>query len=157
VKFIFIAASFRALGQSIHACSQFDYNRDIKKSYSTLNNHRRLDLNTLEIARNIVSLLEEKKGEDIVLLDLRDLSDFADYFVICTGTSDRMLAALADQTIDHMRSNHQVRGRKEGESREGWILVDYGDVILHLFSPDRRDYYRLEDLWGEAKVLLRLQ
>lgn len=77
--------------------------------------------------------------------------------MICTGTSDRMLAALADQVIDHMRSGFRVRGRKEGESREGWILVDYGDVILHLFSPDRRDYYRLEDLWGDGKVILRLQ
>ncbi len=77
--------------------------------------------------------------------------------MICTGTSDRMLAALADQVIDHMRSGFRIRGRKEGESREGWILVDYGDVILHLFSPDRRDYYRLEDLWGDGKVILRLQ
>ena len=101
--------------------------------------------------------MEEKKGEDIVLMDIGEISDFADYFVICTGTSDRMLAALADQVIDHLRSTHHVRGRKEGESREGWILVDYGDVILHLFSPDRRDYYRLEELWVEGKVLLRLQ
>jgi ribosome-associated protein len=102
-------------------------------------------------------VLEEKKGEDIILLDIRELSDFADYFVICSGTSDRMLAALADQVLDHMRSNHHVRGRKEGEAQEGWILVDYGDVILHLFSPDRRDYYRLEELWSDGKVLLRLQ
>lgn len=90
-------------------------------------------------------------------MDISEISDFADYFVVCTGTSDRMLAALADQVIDHMRNTHHVRGRKEGESQEGWILVDYGDVILHLFSPDRRDYYRLEELWGEGKVLVRLQ
>lgn len=111
----------------------------------------------MEIARKIVDVLEEKKGENIVLMDIRELSDFADYFVICTGTSDRMLQALADQTMDDLRNNHHVRGRIEGEAREGWILVDYGDVILHLFSPDRRDYYRLEDLWGKGKVLLRLQ
>ncbi len=101
--------------------------------------------------------MEERKGEDIILLDIRELSDFADYFVICTGTSDRMLNGLADQMIDHMRNELHLRGRKEGEAQEGWILVDYGDVIVHLFSPDRRDYYQLEELWGEGKVLLRLQ
>ena len=68
-----------------------------------------------------------------------------------------MLASLADQIIEHMRKNFKIRGRKEGESREGWILVDYGDVIVHLFSPDRRDYYRLEELWGEGKVIVKLQ
>ena len=80
-------------------------------------------------------------------MDISEISDFADYFVICSGTSDRMLQALADQVTDHMRTEHQVRGRKEGEAQDGWILVDYGDVILHLFSPDRRDYYCLEELW----------
>lgn len=90
-------------------------------------------------------------------MEIRELSDFADYFVVCTGTSDRMLASLADQIIEHMRKNFKIRGRKEGESREGWILVDYGDVIVHLFSPDRRDYYRLEELWGEGKVIVKLQ
>ncbi len=96
-------------------------------------------------------------GENIVLMDIRELSDFADYFVICTGTSDRMLKALADQVMEELRSKHTVRGKMEGEARDGWILVDYGDVVLHLFSPDRRDYYRLEDLWGKGRVLLRLQ
>ncbi len=117
----------------------------------------RWHLDTLEIAHEIVSLLEEKKGEDIILLDIREFSDFADYFVICSGTSDRMLAALSDHVFEQMRSTRRLRGRKEGESQEGWILVDYGDVILHLFSPDRRDYYRLEDLWSKGKVLVRLQ
>jgi ribosome-associated protein len=101
--------------------------------------------------------LEDKKGEDIVLLDLHEISDFADYFVICTGTSDRMLQALADGVVEGVREKYQFKGRIEGKSQEGWVLVDFGDVILHLFSPDRRDYYRLEELWAQGKVLLHLQ
>jgi ribosome-associated protein len=68
-----------------------------------------------------------------------------------------MLSALADAAVEQVKKLHQVRARVEGESREGWVLVDFGDVILHLFSPDRRNYYRLEELWGEGKVLIRLQ
>jgi ribosome-associated protein len=102
-------------------------------------------------------VLEEKKGEDIILLDIRGLADFADFFVICSGTSDRMLQALADEVIEHIKDHFQLKGRVEGVPREGWILVDFGDVILHLFSPDRRDYYRLEELWGKGKTLLHLQ
>lgn len=95
-----------------------------------------------------------------MLLDIHDQSSFADYFVICTGTSDRMLQALADTVMDQVRKEYKefdIRGRKEGLSQNGWVLVDFGDVILHLFSPDRRDYYQLEELWSKGKVLLRLQ
>lgn len=85
------------------------------------------------------------------------MSDFADYFVICTGTSDRMLFALSDTVVEEMRKVYHVKGRVEGGANDGWLLVDYGSVIVHLFSPDRRDYYRLEELWSRGKVLLRVQ
>jgi ribosome-associated protein len=104
--------------------------------------------------------LEEKKGEDILLLDIHEYSSFADYFVICSGTSDRMLQALADSVMDQVRKEYKeysIRGRKEGLAENGWVLVDFGDVILHLFSPERREYYQLEELWSRGKVLLRLQ
>jgi len=68
-----------------------------------------------------------------------------------------MLQALADAAVDQVREKFQLRARIEGEPREGWVLVDFGDIILHLFSPDRRDYYQLEELWENGKVLLRLQ
>jgi len=92
-----------------------------------------------------------------LLLDIQGLAPFADYFVVCSGSSERMLKALADAAVDQVRKQYQMRGRIEGEPREGWVLVDFGDIILHLFSPDRRDYYRLEELWVDGKVLLRLQ
>ena len=91
------------------------------------------------------------------MLDIHRISDFTDYFVICSGTSERMLEALADDVIRQMRNQNQIRGRIEGLPQDGWILVDYGGVILHLFSHARRDYYRLEDLWDEGKILLHLQ
>lgn len=102
-------------------------------------------------------MLEDKKGEDILLLDIRELTDFAEYFVICSGTSDRMLKALADEVLERVRAIHGLKGCIEGLPQEGWLLIDYVDVVVHLFSPDRRDYYRLEELWGKGKVLLRLQ
>jgi ribosome-associated protein len=117
----------------------------------------RWNLSTLETARAIATILEDKKGEDIILLDIREIADFADYFVICTGTSDRMVHALADDLVEKMRQQQRLRGRIEGQAHDGWILIDFGDVVVHLFSPDRRDYYRLEELWGKGKVLLRLQ
>lgn len=101
--------------------------------------------------------LEEKKGEDILLLDLRGQTDFTDFFVIASGTSERMLQALADAAVEHVRTTLQARGRIEGSAGEGWVLVDFGDVVLHLFAPEKRHYYRLEDLWKQGKVLLRLQ
>jgi len=114
-------------------------------------------LDTLELARKMAIILEEKKGEDIILIDIRELADFADFFIICTGTSDRMLKSLADELSDRMRAQEKLRGRFEGDAVDGWILIDYGDVVVHLFSPDRRSYYRLEDLWSKGKTLLHMQ
>ncbi len=109
------------------------------------------------MAHLIVDALEEKKGEDILLIDIREVCDFADYFVLCSGTSDRMLSALADGASEKVHEKYDQWGRREGTSQDGWLLVDYGDVVLHLFSPDRRQFYRLEELWSKGKVLLRLQ
>lgn len=90
-------------------------------------------------------------------MDIHEQVIFADYFVICTGTSDRMLQALAEAAMEQVKLKFALNGRVEGSARDGWVLIDFGDVLLHLFSPDRRDYYRLEDLWNQAKILLRLQ
>lgn len=101
--------------------------------------------------------LEEKKGENILLLDIHEIAIFADYFVICSGTSNRMLDSLADAVKEKVRQKHDVRARTEGSPDEGWVLVDFGDVVLHLFSPERRSYYQLEELWGKGRVILHLQ
>lgn len=90
-------------------------------------------------------------------MDIHELVDFADYFVICTGTSERMLQSLAEALSEHLKQNHDTPARLEGATGDGWLVLDTKDVVVHLFSPDQRDYYRLEELWSKAKVLLRLQ
>ena len=111
----------------------------------------------MEFARTIVNILEEKKGENILLLDIHEQADFTEYFVICSGTSERMLKALADDVQEKTNAQYHQKGKQEGKPGDGWMLIDYGDVVVHLFSPDRRSYYRLEELWVKGKVLLRLQ
>jgi ribosome-associated protein len=111
----------------------------------------------LQLAHSIVESLEARKGEDILLLDIKDIASFTDYFVLCTGTSDRMLDALAEATLETVQKLHRKHGRRQGEAREGWVVVDYGDVVVHLFSRDQREYYGLEEFWRGGKVLLKLQ
>jgi ribosome-associated protein len=77
--------------------------------------------------------------------------------VICSGTSDRMLHALADAVIEKTHQKYKRKNLVEGSPAGGWLVLDYGSVVVHLFAPDTRDYYRLEDLWSEGKVLLRVQ
>jgi ribosome-associated protein len=103
-----------------------------------------------------VNVLEEKKGENILLLDINGISDFTDYFILCSGTSVRMLDSLADEVTRYLKSNQKRDFRVEGETQEGWLLIDCGNLIVHIFSPERREYYRLEELWGRGKVLLHL-
>ena len=105
----------------------------------------------------IVKVLDDKKGEDIHLLDIHENSILADYFVICSGTSVRMVKALMTDVEDEVKKNFGLNSKIEGEATAGWLLADYGTVIVHIFSPDRRDYYSLEELWAEAKTILRLQ
>lgn len=114
-------------------------------------------MNTLELAHTIVEALEDKKGENIVLMDLQNVAMFTSYFVICTGTSDRMLDALAEAVVDKVRESISLKGRSQGQSASGWVVVDFGSVIVHCFAPETRDFYNLEELWKEGKVLLRVQ
>lgn len=111
----------------------------------------------LKLARSIVDALEDKKGEDILLLDLKDIAPVGDYFVICSGSSDRTITGLMDAVVEETRDKFQLKPRLEGRPSEGWLLADFGSVIVHVFSNSQRDYYRLEDLWSDAKVLLHVQ
>jgi len=111
----------------------------------------------LDLAHTIVNALEEKKGENIILLDIKEITSFTDYFIICTATSNRMLNALADGVMEKTRIDHNRKGRIEGTPDSGWIIVDYGDIVVHIFDTELRQYYRLEELWDEGKVLLRVQ
>jgi ribosome-associated protein len=111
----------------------------------------------LELARAIVNSLEEKKGENILLLDIQEVASFTDYFIICSGSSDRMLSGLSRAVRDDVKEQFRLDAVQEGQPASGWVVTDFGDVVVHLFSPDQRDYYKLEELWDTGKVLLRLQ
>jgi len=117
----------------------------------------RFSLDTLELAHRIVNILDEKKGEDILLLDISEESSFADYFLICSGSSIRMVNALVKTVKKEIKQEYGLGPNIEGEANAGWMLMDYGGLILHVFSPDRRDFYRLEELWSEGKTVLHLQ
>jgi len=111
----------------------------------------------LDLARRIVELAEDKKAADIVLLDLSGLTSVADAFVICSGGSDRQLEAIADGIIGGLRDEKIRPFGREGTAASHWILVDYGSVIVHVFTPPERDFYQLERHWSEAKTVLRVQ
>lgn len=104
-----------------------------------------------EIALAVAEFASDAKAVEIVQLDLRGLTSVADYFVICTGRSDRQVKAVHDRVHLGMKSEHaMLPTRVDGVSQAQWILMDYGDVIVHIFTPEMREFYRLEQLWGEA-------
>lgn len=110
------------------------------------------------MARHIVDVVEDKKAENIVLLDLRPDTVIADFFVVCTGNSDRQLKALAEYIHESVKEHFQrLPFSREGTAESGWILVDYGTVVVHLFLEEKRRYYDLEGLWRKAQVLLSIQ
>jgi ribosome-associated protein len=115
------------------------------------------DLDPLEVVRKILDIIEDKKGSDIVVLDISAISLLADYFVICTGETSRQLQAMVDDLIPAMKEHGRHSLGVEGGVGSGWILIDYGDVVVHLFSPQQRSYYALDKLWKEAKLVVRIQ
>ncbi len=111
----------------------------------------------LEVARRIVELAEDKKAAEIVLLDLTGLTTLADAFVICSGGSERQLDAIADGIIGGMRDEKIRPIGREGTAVSHWVLLDFGDVVVHIFTPPEREYYSLEKHWAAAKTVLRVQ
>ncbi len=102
--------------------------------------------------------LEAHQAVDIVLLDLRHLTPIADYFVICTAESDRQARTLQEILAEELKKEQQTRPLSmEGEAASGWILLDYNTVVVHLFSKQARAFYRLEELWKTAPVVLKIQ
>jgi ribosome-associated protein len=105
-----------------------------------------------------VDAIEDKKGSDIILLDLREQAAFADYFLICSGENERQIRALAESIRAEAKQKAGVLSNHlEGIPEAGWILVDFGDLVVHVFAPEKRQFYDLEDLWGDARVVLSMQ
>ena len=113
-------------------------------------------LESLEVAQFIVDVASDKLAEDIVLLDLRGLAPFADYFVIMSAESTRQIEALEQDLTQALKESGVARHRREGTPNSGWVLLDFSDVIVHLFSPEEREFYDLERLWNRAPQVVRI-
>lgn len=111
----------------------------------------------MTLARRAVELADERQASDIVMLDLRALNTIADYFVICSGESDRQLKAILAAIDDGLDQEFGREARIEGSPEAGWTLLDYGDVVIHIFSVALRDYYRIERLWSKAIPVVVVQ
>jgi ribosome-associated protein len=114
----------------------------------------------IEFAREIVDIIADKKGEDIALLDLRERTIIADYFIVCSAGSERQLKAIVNGITEEVKKRYGLIPRGvEGEAESGWVLIDYGDVVIHAFAPEVRSYYDLESFWvgQDASVLLKMQ
>jgi ribosome-associated protein len=99
----------------------------------------------------IVRFAEDKKAIDVVELDLRGVLGYTDYFLVCSGNTGRQAKAIHDGILEGLKHEHETLPRKvEGSAEGGWILMDYFDVIVHIFTPETREFYRLEQLWGEV-------
>ena len=101
--------------------------------------------------------IADKQGDDIVLLDIKPISLIADYFIISAAGTDRQIKAISDEVSDRTKDHGITPLHVEGNAESGWMLLDYGSVIVHLFSPELRAYYTLEDLWKQAPVVLRMK
>lgn len=105
-------------------------------------------------ARAIALMAAEKKAEDIVVLRVRELVQYTDWFVICSGRSDRQVAAIRDYLKRQTRNNLSLRHSSiEGDGTNQWVIIDYGDVVVHIFFDPVREYYQLEGLWADAPQL----
>jgi ribosome-associated protein len=106
-----------------------------------------------ELAGHVIEAIKAKKAKDIVLIDMRKVSEIADYFVICTGDSDLQIKAVVDGIEEHVReATGEKPWRSEGYDARQWVLIDYVDVVVHVFDQERRTYYNLERLWADAPI-----
>ena len=116
------------------------------------------DDSSYRLAQTVAQAADDRKGADIVLLKVSDVSYLADYFVVVTGFSNVQVRAIASSIEDKVEQELQRRPlRVEGQQEGNWMLMDYGDVIVHIFDPGTRDFYDLEELWKNAPVVVRIQ
>jgi ribosome-associated protein len=121
--------------------------------YEDINLKRKQNSKAKKFALSAAKLAAERHCSDIVVLDLRGISPATDYFMIATGTSDRQMRTVADEICEAAREQGQQRFGRAGYEQARWILLDFVDVVIHIFDAEYRDYYDLELLWGDAKRL----
>ncbi len=110
-------------------------------------------MDSLKFAEDITEIILSKKGFEIKIIDLKELSTFADFFVICSASSDTQVKAIADAVDKQLRDRGIKTYHKEGFEGLNWVLLDYFDVVVHVFKTDARKFYNLEKLWGDAEII----
>lgn len=110
-----------------------------------------------DFAHRLVELAEDKQASEIILLDIQKVSTIADYFIICSGDNDRQIQAIVDHIDEKINQEFKLNGNREGEPQTGWMILDYGAVVVHVFRNDQRDYYRLDQLWNKAAPVIVVQ
>src|SRR3990172_6643357 len=114
-------------------------------------------LETIDYARKAVDVASDKQATDILMLDISKVSTFTDFFVIMTAESRRQMDALSEDMEGEMKRSGASLHHREGSTDSGWLLLDFGDVIVHLFAPEERDFYQLEELWAKEQHVVRIQ
>jgi ribosome-associated protein len=114
-------------------------------------------LEPADLAQRIADLLSDRQAGDIVLMDNSKVSSFTDYFVLATATNRRQMTAIIDSLDQDLRDEGNRPIRTEGQADSGWVLIDFGDAIVHLFAPDERSYYNLESLWSKGVSVVHMQ
>jgi len=109
-----------------------------------------------ELAHAVIEVVESKKASNIMLLDMREVTHLADYYVLCDGSSKRQIGAIQDELLEKFKRAGSKGVKVEGTPDSGWLLVDFGSVIAHILSPEQRTYYELEELWQKAPIVVRI-
>lgn len=113
-------------------------------------------VNGVELAKKIAEAAADKQATDVVLLDTRKICSFADYFVICSGESDRQLEAIHRAIVEALKEEGETHFHSEGTAASGWMLLDLGNIVVHIFSSTVREFYQLESLWSAAPVVVKM-
>ncbi|HYE29892.1 MAG TPA: ribosome silencing factor [Methylomirabilota bacterium] len=111
-------------------------------------------MDSTKLAELCRELADNRKAEDLIVLDLRKLSSITDYFVLCSGTSEPHLRAIVDEITETLAKDHGLKPRSEGIRSASWVVLDYFDVLVHVMRKDVREHYNLESLWGDAPKLV---
>jgi len=104
-----------------------------------------------------VDAAADRQASNVVLLDLRSLTDYTDFFVVCTGGSSRQIKAIADAVDEQVSKDGMALRHREGDTESGWILLDFGEIVVHVFTEEERDYYRIERIWKDAVPVVQIQ
>jgi ribosome-associated protein len=122
----------------------------------TCNHFLEVNLEANELAHAVVEIAAGKKAANILMLDMREVTLLADYYVLCEGSSSRQIRAVGDELLEKLKHAGSRLASVEGTPESGWMLIDFGSVIAHILSPEQRAYYQLEELWQHAPKVVRI-